>query len=181
MGPLLFLIYINDLPDGLSSSWKLFANYTSLFPVAHDVTISSSELNSNLAKTSDWAFKWKTSFNPHPSQEVIFSRKLKTVPHPSITFNNNPLSLCPGQKYLGLVLDSKLTFSEHINHILSKINKSIELQRKFQSVLPRSSLLTIYKTFIRNHFDYANVFMNKVTSHCFTKNVSRFSTMLLWL
>ena len=41
-------------------------------------------------------FKWKMSFNPDPSkpaQEVIFSRKLKTVPHPSITFNNNPLSL----------------------------------------------------------------------------------------
>ena len=56
-----------------------------------------------------------------------------------------------------LVLDSKLTINEHINHILSKVNKSIGLQRKFQSVLPRSSLLTIYKTFIRRHFDYADV------------------------
>ena len=47
-------------------------------------------------------FKWKMSFNPDPSkpaQEVIFGRKLKKVPHPSITFNNNPLSLCPAQKH----------------------------------------------------------------------------------
>ena len=86
--------------------------------------------NINLAKISEWAFKWKMSFNPNsskPAQEVIFSRKLKTVPHPSIRFNNNPLSLWPAQKHLGLVLDLKLMFNEHINHILSKVNKSIGL------------------------------------------------------
>ena len=68
------------------------------------------------------------NFNPDPTkptQEVIFSRKLKIVPHSSITFNNNPLSLFPTQKRLGLILDSKLTFNEHIKHILSKVNKSI--------------------------------------------------------
>ena len=58
-----------------------------------------------------------------PAQEAIFNRKLKTVPHPSITFNNNPLSLCPAQKHLGLVLDLKLTFNKHIKYILSKVNK----------------------------------------------------------
>ena len=161
LGPLLFLIYyINDLLDGLSSNCKLIADDTSFFSVVHDVTISSSELNSDLAKISEWAFKWKMSFNPDPSkpaQEVIFSRKLKTVPHPLLTFNNNPLSLCPAQKHLELVLDSKLTFSEHINHILSKVNKSVGLLRKFQPALPRPSLLTIYKIFIRSHFDYADV------------------------
>ena len=64
---------------------------------------------------------------------LVFSCKLKTIPHPSITFNNNPLitSLCPAQKHLGLVLDLKLTFNEHINHILSKVNKSIGLLLKF--------------------------------------------------
>ena len=88
LGPLLFLIYINDLPNGLSSNCKLFADNKSLFSVAHDVIISSFKLNSDLAKISKWAFKWKMSFNPDPSkpaQEVIFSRKLKTVLHPSIT------------------------------------------------------------------------------------------------
>ena len=58
-----------------------------------DVTVSSSEPTSNLAKISEWAFKWKMTFNPDtskPTQEVIFSRKIKTVPHPLITFNSNP-------------------------------------------------------------------------------------------
>ena len=75
------------------SNRKLLADDTSLFSIVHDVTISSSELNSDSAKISEWGFKWKMSFNPDPSkpgQVVILSRKLKTVPHPSITFNNNP-------------------------------------------------------------------------------------------
>ena len=154
------------MPVGLSSNCKLFADDTSLFSVVHDVTISSSELNSDLAKISEWAFKWKMSFNPDPSkpaQEVIFGRKLKKVPHPSITFNNNPLSLCPAQKHLGLVLDSNLTFNEHINHILSKVFD--------QSVLPRSSLLIIFKIFIRSHFDYADVVYDQSYKSSFYKTL----------
>ena len=154
----MFLIYINGLPDSFSSNCKLFADDTSFFSIVHEITISSSELNSDLTKASEWDFKWKMSFNPDPSklaQGVIFSRKLKTVPHPTITFNKNPLSLCPAQKHLGLVLDSKLRFNKHINRILSKVNKPKLC--KFQSVLPRSSLLTIHKTFIRSHLDYADV------------------------
>ena len=75
--PLLFLIYINDLSDDLPSNCKLFADDASLFSVVHDVAISSFELNGNLAKISEWDFKWKLSFNPDPTksaQEVIFSR-----------------------------------------------------------------------------------------------------------
>ena len=141
LGPLLFLIYISDLSDGLSSNCKLFADDTTLFCVVYGVTMSSSEVNSDLAKISEWTFKWKMSFNldpTKPAHELIFSRKLKTVSYPSITFNNNPLSLCPAQKHLGLILDLKLTFNKHIKHILSKVNKLIGLLRKFQPVLPIS-------------------------------------------
>ena len=111
------------------------------------------------------------SFNPDPqkpAQKVIFRRKLKAVSHPSITFNNNPLNFCPSQKHLGLVLDS---FNEHINHILCKVNKSIRLLRKFQSFLPRSSLLTIYKTFINSHFDYADVVYDQCYKSSFHEKI----------
>ena len=64
LGPLLFLIYINDLSDNLSSNVKLFANETSLFSVTHDVNISAVELNDDLRKVSNWTFQWKMSSNP---------------------------------------------------------------------------------------------------------------------
>ena len=92
LGPLLFLIYINDLSEGLSSNGKLFADDTSLFSVIHDSNTSALELNSNLAKINTWGFQWKMSFNPDPkkqAQEVIFSWKSKAISHPPLVFNNN--------------------------------------------------------------------------------------------
>ena len=80
LGPLLFLIYINDLSDNLSSNVKLFADDTSLFSVIHDINVSAGELNEDLKKISEWAFQWKMIFNPDArkqAQEVIFSRKIK--------------------------------------------------------------------------------------------------------
>ena len=65
--------------------------------------------------------------------------------------NNVAVKCIPFHKNLGLILDSKLGFNEHVNTMLSKVNKIIALLQKFQHILPRHSLLTIYKTFIRPH------------------------------
>ena len=86
VGPLLFLIYINDLPDNLSTNVKLFADDTSLFSVVHDIVTSSCDFNYDLSRVREWAFQWKMSFNLDPSkqaQEVIFTRKFrkKITPH----------------------------------------------------------------------------------------------------
>ena len=78
LGPLFFLIYINDLSDSLLSTVKLFADDT-LFSVVNDSNISANKLNKNLQKTSEWAYRWKMPFNPDfhkQAQEVVFSRKL---------------------------------------------------------------------------------------------------------
>ena len=90
LGPLLFLIYFNNLSNNLSSNSKLFADDTSLFSVVHDINQSGINLNDDLEKISNWAFQWKMSFNPDINkqvQEVIFSRKLQKSNHPSVTFN----------------------------------------------------------------------------------------------
>ena len=79
---LLFLMYINDLTNYLSSRAKLFADDTSLFFVVFHVDVSAKEFNDNLTKVQDWALKWKMSFNPEISiqaKAVIFSRKLEKL------------------------------------------------------------------------------------------------------
>ena len=78
--PLLFLTYINYLVDGLTSNTKLFADDTSLFSVIRGSAITTSELNSDLARIKQWAFQWKMSFNSNlknQAQEVIFFSKTK--------------------------------------------------------------------------------------------------------
>ena len=101
LGPLLFLIYINNLGEVLSSNTLiLFADDTSLFSVIHDSVITTSELNSDLARIKQWAFQWKMSFNPDlnkQAQEVKSSRKLKKVSHPLLGFNNNYVSQASSQ------------------------------------------------------------------------------------
>ena len=92
LGPLLFLIYINDLPNGLNSNVKLFADDMSLFSVVQNITDSANLLNSDLCKIDEWALQWKMNFNPDPTkqaQEIIFRRKTSQRNHPSLMFNNS--------------------------------------------------------------------------------------------
>ena len=81
LGPLVFLIYINDLTKDISSTNKLFADDTSIF-ILEDNHVSENELNSDLKKISMWTYQWKLSFNPDVSkqtQEVIFSKKTSKI------------------------------------------------------------------------------------------------------
>ena len=91
LGPPFFLIYINDLADDLSINVILFADGTFLFSVVHDVNASARELNDDLKKIYKWTFPRKMSFNSDLSKEarqVVFSRKIKKLPRPSLVFNN---------------------------------------------------------------------------------------------
>ena len=140
----------------MSSDVKLFADDTSLFSVVHDVNASARELNDDLKNINQWAFQWKKSCNPDlskQSQEVIFSRKIKKMPHPSLVFNNNNVLQISSQKDLGVTLDVKLTFGEHLSNILNKVNKTRGLIRKLQHLLSRSTLITISGAFRRPHLD----------------------------
>ena len=123
LGPLLFLIYINNLPNGWNSNAKLFVDDTSLFSVVHDITDSANLLNSNLSKIEEWGVQWKMSFNPNSTkqaQEIIFSRKTSQRNHPGLMFNNSIVNVTTIHKHLGMIFDSKLSFDEHLKSVLKK-------------------------------------------------------------
>ena len=109
-------------------------------------------------------------FNPDISKqahEVIFSRKRSIASHPPLTFNNIQIAQTNLQKHLGMQLDKKLNFEEHFHKVESKVNKTIGIIRKLQNVLPRSALLTIYKSFIRLHLDYGDIVHDKAFNESF--------------
>ena len=112
LGPLLFLVYINDLADNLLSDVRLFADDTSLFHVVTDAEISADLLDHDLKAIENWAFQSKMSFYPDPTkqaEQVIFSSKSIKALHPSIYFNNSAIVTVPHHKHIGLVLDGSLT------------------------------------------------------------------------
>ena len=91
LGPLLFLIYINNLEKGIQSHIRFFADDTSLFSIVNDPNTSALELNHDLDLISQLAYQWKMSFNPDPAKQavqVVFSRKCKQIDHPKINFND---------------------------------------------------------------------------------------------
>ena len=117
-----------------------------------------------------WASQWKMLFNPDPVKqaiEVCFSNKQDKVGYPPLNFNNNDVQSANSQKHLGLVLDSKLDFNEHVNNKINKCNKSIGIMKKLSLILSRNSLLIIYKTFVMPILDYVDIIYDKSLTESF--------------
>ena len=160
LGPLLLLVYINDLPNGLKSNAKLFADDTSLFTIVKDKQESADVLNKDLSLISKWAFNWKMLFRPgtnKPAQEVLFSRKKKTQNHPNKSLNNIQVERVSHQKHQGIILNEKLNFKEHIHSTIFKVNGGIAVIKKLRYRLPQKSLITIYKFLLRPLLDYGDI------------------------
>ena len=152
LGPLFFL--------NILSTTTFFADDTSLFPVVNNINESTHQMNMDLEKISLWAYQWKMYFNPDISkqtQEVIFSKKSLKASHPVLYFNRTPVIRCSHQKHLGVYLDKKLSFHQHIKEIITKASKGIDVIKKLNNILPRKVLLTIYKSFVRPHLDYGDI------------------------
>ena len=138
--------------------------------MVHNRDSSAAEINNDLAKISLWAQQWKMSFNPDLSKqgrEVIFSRQVNKDCH-----NNNIVYQAMSQKHLGIITDNRLSFEEHLRLVFCKINRTIGLLRKLQCLIPRSALLTIYKTFVPPHLDCGDIiyaYNIKLTIHPFTR------------
>ena len=118
LGPLLFLIYINDLEGNIKSNIKFFADDTMLFSIVKDPVISANDLNHDLDIIQQWAYQWKMEFNPNPTRqatEVSFSCRKTSPNHPQLIFNRIAVAKVNDQKHLGLILDSRLFFEKHLN------------------------------------------------------------------
>ena len=154
LGPLFFLIYINDLSDGLTANPKLFADDTSLFSVIHNINSTANDLNSDLMKISNWAFQWKMRFNPDPkkqAQEVIFSRKINKIDHHPLYFDQNLVKSSSTHKHLGIIIDTRLDFNLHLKNVQNKVNKTINL----------------FRSFIRPHLDYGEIIYDRACNTSF--------------
>ena len=105
-------------------------------------------------------FQWKIRFNPDPkkqAQEVIFSRKTNKIGHPRLYFNQNLVKLTSTHEHLGMVLDTKLDFSFHLKNAENNVNETKGLICKLQNPLPKTPLITFFKSFIRPHLDHGDM------------------------
>ena len=105
------------------------------------------------------------------AQEMIFSRKTSEGNFPGLIFNNNIVNLTTIHTHLGMIFDSKLNFDEHLKSVLNKISQTIGLFKKFQGILSRKCLITIYKSFVRAHLDYDAIIYDQTFNEYFLQRI----------
>ena len=152
LGPLLFLIYINDLEVNIKSKVKFFADDTMIYSVVLDPLISASDLNHDLQAIGTWANQWKVEFSPEHNKQ-----KVNVVCHPSLVFNNSAVSKVDSHNHLGLLLQPKLIFLRQINSKIKVNKKAIGILKYLSRYLPLKNFDITHKMFIRPRLDYCNV------------------------
>ena len=159
--PLLFLTYINNLPNGLTSTVKLFADNT-LF---HGVVVEDSDcdnLRDDLNKLEIWQLEWQMQFNPSKCNIIWISNK-QSPPLRTYFFCGSKLEQVDAASYLGITVNSKLKWSEHISSISSKASRSLGLIKRNLWNCSRKVRETAYTNIVRPKLEYASALWDP---HC---------------
>ena len=122
LGPLLWIIFINDIQDDLESEVLLFADDTCLFSSDIDPALTSQVLNRDLEKISLWAKKWKVIFNAGKSKDLIFSKNKYLFNSPPLLLNDKYISRVHQHRHLGLWLSANLDWEKQIQTCCLKAN-----------------------------------------------------------
>ena len=165
LGPLLFLVYINDIVEDIHSCIRLFADDTSLYIIVDNPLEAADTLNADLAKIHSWASKWLVSFNPSKSESIIFSRKHDRPFHPPLNMDQQAINEVTSHKHLGLIFSNDCNWHEHIDYVKTKAWFRINIMRKLKFQLDRKSLETIYISFVRPLLEYADVVWDNCTQY----------------
>ena len=157
LGPLLFLIYINDITCDLQCNRFLYADDTSLVEVVDDPDSTAVKLNCDLECITAWTRDWLVTINPGKTKSITFSAKRLKPTHPTLYFANEAIEIVNNHKHLGVVLSSNLSWRVHFLNIYEKASKKLNLLKGLKFKISTETLSKLYKPFIRPVMEYANV------------------------
>ena len=157
LGPLLFLIYINDLVSVCKSTMPImFADDTSLFASGTDIHVIEDTINKELSNISTWLKVNRLSLNVKKTHFMMFTNKRYSIAKIEIKIDNEPIEETTKTKFLGVIIDNKLTWKDHIMYISGKISRGMGIIIKSRKFLYKQTLLNLYYSFIYPYFIYCN-------------------------
>ena len=158
LGPLLFLLYINDLPNCLSNSQpRMYADDTHLTYADNDICSIEASLNQDLSNINRWLIANKLTLNMTKTEFMLIGlrQKLNSLSAiPALEINGTQLNRV---KSLGVLIDENLTWGNHINAITKKVSSGIGSIKRISHCVPPATLCTIYRGLVQSHFDYCSV------------------------
>ena len=155
LGPLLFLCYINDIPNIVKSNIKLYADDALLYRNINseeDIHILKEDLNALVL----WAKKWQMNFNPSKCECMIISNK-SNLPTLTYSIDNIVIKQVEHAKYLGITIDQKLKWHKHINSVVKKGNSLYSVLQRNLRNCPTVVKSYCYQTHLRTELEYASV------------------------
>ena len=155
LGPLMFIMYINDISDGTDSTVRLFADDALLYRVVNG-TRDCSKLQWDLNQMCRWAKDWQMDFNPKKCYLLSITNKKQTPLYFPYTLNGVQLAHVSHHPYLGVELDSKLDFNIHVSQTAAKAQKTLNLLRRNLHGCTTRTKDMAYKTLVRPSLDYAS-------------------------
>ena len=157
LGPLLFLLCINDLGHICSNTTTLlFADDTNLFKSGKDLNKKQDELNSELAKISLWLKVNKLSLNIGKTHFMVFTNKKKRLNDLNILIDGTRIEEVKKTKFLGVIIDNKLSWKDHVAHVVGKVSRGLGMIIKARNYLNKQGLLTLYYSFVYHYLTYCN-------------------------
>ena len=157
LGPLLFLIYINDLCTVCKNTMPvLFADDTNLFSSGLDATGIQDGVNHDLAIITEWLKANKLSLNIKKTHYMCFSAKNKVKPDISLKIDGEIIAEVTSSKFLGVIIDDKLNWKDHVSFVCRKVARGLGVIIKARKVLRNESLKNLYYSFIYPYLIYCN-------------------------
>jgi hypothetical protein len=151
LGPLLFLIFINDISYVVRHcKIRLFADDICLFMEIEDPVADALAINQDLESLN-------VDFSPPKTKELLISRKKNMIDHPQLSLDGVIINKVNNHKHLGLTISKDLTWKEHITEITDKANRRLGILRSLKYKLDRLSLERIYMSFIRPLLEYGDI------------------------
>ena len=160
LGPLLFILYINDIVNcSHLLHFILFADDTNLFFSHHDLAYLYTSINAELSKLNDWFRANRLSLNIKKTNYVMFGTKrlFKDTSQFRLSIDGVIIDRVNSTKFLGVIVDSKLTWREHTVYVASKVARGIGALNRARRLLPRKLLLMLYHSMVYSHLSYCNI------------------------
>ncbi len=154
LGPILFLIYINDITVGLVSLNTLFADDGSLIHRYKNIDEAVEAMHHDLRLIEIWAKKWLVTFNPSKTIFMIFSKKASREASPNLIFFGSRILEVDSHRHLGVTFSNTLNWAKHIENIISSADKRMFILKQLSRKVPRKTLLVLYYSMIRSVLEY---------------------------
>lgn len=156
LGPLLFNIYINDLPNFLHRyNCLLYADDTTITLSDSSIVSLTDKLNAALIDVTEWCCRNNLIINPTKTKFMIFKSHHKVLGTlPELKLGSNQIVSCDCVQFLGIILDTNLKFTSHVDHIRKKMAFGIRALLKARPFFPIKALLSLYFAFIHSHINY---------------------------